>query len=63
MEISNDEAFMIVKWAENVANEHNVNVLEVIRHFDCNFKATNDVVKSKNDVEKQMRRISHEEVE
>lgn len=53
---------MVVKWAENVANENDVNVLEVIHHFDWNFKLTKDIDMAKNNVEEQMRGILNEKV-
>ena len=62
LEISNDEALKVIKWAENVAKENDVNVLSVIRHFCWNYEQCKDIDKSKNDVEEQMRRIFYEKV-
>ena len=62
LEISNSEAFKVIKWAENVAKENDVNVLSVIRHFCWNYEQCKDIDKAKNNVEEQMRRIFYEKV-
>lgn len=62
LDITNDEALKVVKWAENVAKEHDVNVLSVISHFSWNYEQVKDIDKAKNNVEEQMRRIFYEKV-
>lgn len=62
MALTHEQAFAVVRWAENVAKENDANVLSVVREFDCSYKNTGDVDKAKNIVEKYIGGKEYEEV-